>query len=288
MAIKRDPEIVRQEQELVPAESRDMGAKAFLDSPIPDFMRSYKGGLGTEQIGADAVEVPRLLLTQALSPQVESGDARPSDWWHNVAEENLGRELLIVPCHCSLSAILFRPRSNGGGVLARTRDMQTWTPPNTTFEVELQSGKRVQWNTKATVAASGLIEWGTEDPSDPRSAPAATQFLNVVAYLVDHPDLSPVVLSFSRSSWKVGKKFMSQLKLARAPSFGCIYKLSSEKVEGQSGSYLEPRLKAQGLVKDESLFRTTENIYSTFKDLEFEPAGVAEEHAPTGEDAADY
>lgn len=260
---------------------------AVRSDQLPDFMKGYAPGAGVEAITSDAIAVPRLALSQALSPQVEAGEARPGEWWHNVAEENLGKEVLLVPCYCTLSYILFRPRASGGGVLARSNDLKTWIPANAKFEVQLRGGKTVTWDTSSSVAKSGLMEWGSEDPTNPKSNPAATAFINVVSYLPDHPSLSPVVLSFSRSGYKIGKKLMAQLKIGRVPSFGRKFIVSSQKVDGEEGPYMEPRFKAHGLIQDQETFSITSSIYETFKTMDFNIVGEDSEEE-RGEETTEY
>ena len=153
-------------------------AVAVKDEPkqlvMPGFMAG-EVGLGTEKLGAGDAEVPRIKLMQALSPELVEYDIRAGNFWHTLAEENMGSEVRISPIFIDVRFILWRPRKSGGGILARADDGQHWSPPNGEFAVKLDSGKEVTWKTAPTVDQSRLAEWGSMDPSDTNSPPAATR-----------------------------------------------------------------------------------------------------------------
>ena len=56
--------------------------------------------------------------------------------------------------------ILWRPRWEGGGILARADDGVHWSPANASFTVKPVKGvnKTAIWNTKRTVEESGLAK----------------------------------------------------------------------------------------------------------------------------------
>jgi len=62
-----------------------------------DFMKKY-GNVGTESISASEVETPRLVLMQALSPEVEKYGAKQGAYWHSVLEQDLGGTLKREHC----------------------------------------------------------------------------------------------------------------------------------------------------------------------------------------------
>src|SRR5262252_1070740 len=146
---------------------------ATTQSQLPAHMRGL-AGQGTERIGSADVEIPRIKLLQALSPEVQEGGQRQGSFWHNLVEENLGNQVSIVIVYVDQSFILWRPRKQGGGILARALDGIHWVPPDASFDIEINNQK-ITWKTAATVAKSGLAEWGSENPHDPKSPPAATR-----------------------------------------------------------------------------------------------------------------
>jgi hypothetical protein len=194
---------------------------------IPAYLKKFAGE-GTELVG-DLAVVPRLKLLQALNPEVIDDGQPMGDFYHTVAELSLGSTLTMSPVFVSQSVLLWRPRKDGGGILARADDGMQWDRPNTDFTVKLDSGKTVVWNTGATVKRGGLTEFGTMDPADPNSYPAATRMINVIAMLPEHLDLSPCVISLQRSSFKVGQQFVSKLKISRLPSWSRVFTMDSVK-----------------------------------------------------------
>lgn len=253
---------------------------------MPEFLKDQKGGQGSEALSSAALTPPRLKLIQATSPELEFNEKlRPGSFFNNITEVDYGQAISIIPCYLSEAYFLFAPRVPGspGGLLARAVDAVHWNPPNTDFEVIInKAGKRTTWRTAETVSKSKLDQWGTFDPDDPKSPPAAVHALNCLTLIPDDLDAGPSVLSFLRSALKVGKKFAGNLRLSRVPSFGRVFQLSSIKVEGQSGPYFEPRLKAMGFVGDVNLFNMAKEYYDMAKargldvDLQAEASEPAE------------
>lgn len=218
----------------------------------PDFMKKY-GNVGTESIDASSVETPRLVLMQALSPEVEKHGAKQGSFWHSVLELDLGASLKMVPIYAEKTAVLWRPRTEGGGILARQVGNR-WEPSNTKFEVT-QGGRAIIWDTKGSVAESRLLDWGSSIPGDPRSLPAATLTVNIVFVLPERPDASPVIMSFSKTAIKPANKLLAQLKLSGKPSFGMQFVLSSEKTSNNKGSFFMPKFTMYGLTSEEECER---------------------------------
>ena len=262
-------------------------------SDLPDFMKGM-AGTGSEGISNEDVGLPRISMLQALSPQVATGEGKPGDFYHLLAEKNLGNKLRFIPIIVSRSYMLWRPRETGGGLLARADDGIHWSPKNAQFQVTLKSGQSVVWETKETVAGSGLDKWGSSNPADPTSLPAATKMHNVLAYLVDYPELGPTVITLQRSSLKPGKRFLGKLKTSQAPSFGLVFEMSSEAIQGPKGLYQSPVFTGKGFNGDAKLFAELKDMYDHFRvagvkvsDKDLQSEGVdddAGEKSDTGRD----
>lgn len=92
------------------------------------------------------------------------------------------------------------------------------------------------------------IIWRSNDPSDERviaegafgengELPKATKFLNFLAYFPEMETPMPVILSFSKSSFRTGKELISLAKFAGGDMFGRQYKLSSIQKENELGKF---------------------------------------------------
>ncbi len=237
---------------------------------VPDFMKGYKGQ-GVENITANDIETPRIKLLQGVSEEIKIFDnAKPGEFWHSVAEMSLGPNPRIVPIYVDLRAILWRPRHEGGGILARADDGQHWVPPNAEFEVRpyKDNKKVVKWRTKPLVAASGLLDWGSTDPEDPNSAPAATRMYNIAVALPDFPELGVAVVTLQRSGIRVARKFMGKLKLMSVPSFGTYFTMGITEDSNPSGdSFYNYTFTQAGLVQTIEEFTMYRELYEKFKEM---------------------
>lgn len=233
---------------------------------LPDFMKEH-AGLGTEALGAGDVEIPRVKLMQALSPELEEySTLKQGDFFHTLAEENLGKSVRVCPIYIDNRFILWRPREAGGGILARADDGVHWSPPNGEWTVKLKGGAEVKWRTAPTVAQSGLDQWGSYNPADPNSPPAATRMYNVVLTFPDRPDTPPAVVTLQRSAIRVARRFIGKLKITRAPSFGLIFEMSSVKDKNAAGeTYNNFAFKGDGVVMDKRVFDANYELYQYFK-----------------------
>lgn len=233
---------------------------------LPSFMQGQTG-LGTENVGVGDVEVPRIKLMQALSPELEEYDTlKQGDFWHTLAEKNFGTSFRICPIFVDKRFILWRPRKSGGGILARADDGIHWSPPHAEFAVKLDSGQEVKWRTAKTVAASGLDKWGSANPADVNSPPAATRMYSIVVSFPDHPDIFPAVVTLQRAAIKVGNKFIGKLKVGQAPSFGRIFIMSSVSDHNAAGEkFYNYTFKMDGLVEDADFYAHNYKQYEFFK-----------------------
>lgn len=254
---------------------------------MPDFMRGQSGA-GTEKIGLRDIETPRLKLLQSTSPEVIEKDCKAGQWWHTITEEAFPRDVEIVPLYIDTRYLLWRPMDDGGGILARADDAVHWNPANAEFKVKINKGsKEVVWKTRTTVAESRLDQWGTFDPQDPNSQPAATFMFNIVAALPEYPHVGPCVISLQRSSIRPGKKLMGKLKLAQAPSYGLRFRMGSEaETNSANQTFLVPTFTQAGFVQDKMQFDAYKDTYERFRKegLTIRDLETAQEEAPTNKD----
>lgn len=240
------------------------------ESAVPAFMQQDVGR-GTENIGRDDMEVPRLKLIQALSKELqEYNDLRAGQFFHTASEAMVDGPLIIVPIFFDRRFILWNPRDSGGGILARADDGVNWQP-RAEFTVKLDKkdgGKTVKWSTEdGTVRASGLADWGSMNPDDPNSSPAATLMLNFVVGFPERPDLLPATLTFQRSAIRIGRKFATRLKTnsGRAPIFGQRFTLESFIDKNRAGQEFHNfLLKGAGFLEDAEQYELYKSMNQGF------------------------
>lgn len=249
------------------AKSQAVAVKEEGELALPSFMQEQVG-LGTERLSSSDHEVPRIKLLQALSPELtEYNDLKQGQFWHSLAEQNLGSEIRISPIFTDVRFILWRPRKNSsGGILARAEDGIHWSPPNGEFSVKLDNGKDTVWRTAPTVSQSGLAEWGSSDPADVNSPPAATRMYVFAITFPDKPELPPAVVTLQRSQIKVARRLIGKLKITRAPSFGQIYKMTAVNDKNAAGqSFFNFSFTKEGLIEDKDIYESNFGYYKMFK-----------------------
>src|SRR4029453_7648118 len=113
------------------------------------------------------------------------------------------------------SYVLWAPRSEDSRVpLARSMDCVHWDQPNAEFTVKPKGSPHpVTYRTKGSVEESGLAKFGSSIPGDPNSPPAASLTYNTLWFLVDHPQLSPIVIINTRSQIKPTQQLYNRIDM---------------------------------------------------------------------------
>lgn len=259
--------------------SKSVAAYTGSDS-IPDYMRA-DAGAGTEAFGADDVTLPRLKLLQGTSPELDKyNDAKLGDYFHTGAEIALTGPVRIVPIYSDLQYVLWNPRDSGGGILARAVDGQHWDPRDQTFKVRLDKkdgGADVVWKTAKTVKQSGLNRWGTLDPNNNQSPPAATKMYNFLFAFPDFPDLPLALFSFQRASLKYGAQFINKIRsMPAAPMWATCFVLESEGTRSKKNEPFKiPILTAAGVLNNRKLYDHYTGLRKVYVEKGFSSADIA-------------
>lgn len=198
-----------------PEPSKNAVAKIDANANLPTYLAAGKG-TKLQHLDMQDFVVPRIKLLQGLSEEVKNYEnAIAGEFWMTVADQPLGKDLEFVVCANTKRYLLLAPMADGQGVLARADDCKNWTPPEGEFSIKIKNVKNpVKWTLAPTVAESGLAEFGSSNPGDPDSPPAATLFYDYLVYLPDYPKLSPAMLSLARSQAKKAKDLNGKLELA--------------------------------------------------------------------------
>lgn len=262
---------------------------------MPDFMRQTTV-TGLEGLDSNDYVMPFIKLMQGGDDQVQTGAAAPGDFFHLTANKNIGKNLIFVPCFVRKRYMLFRPQESkgqsGSNILARADDGIHWSPANAEFRVRLKGKKEeVIWKTKPTIEESGLDKFGTMDPDDPQSKPAATLIYDIVAILPEYPELSPAIISLKGSSVQKAKKWYTTMRSMRAPIFGLLFSMyGTPEQDGGGNNYQAYNIKGEGFVKSPDLFKQSEELHKTLSvqnfrgDREDEP----EDDKPTAAENKNY
>lgn len=265
-------------------------------SALPTYLQNNDKGSRLRGLDASDFIIPRIILLQGLSPQLEAYDeAKIGHFWHNVNNVSLGNKLRFIIVNNTKRGLLMAPRQDGRGILARCDDMVHWSPAGVDFDVQLpNNGPKVRWSTKETEKEAKLLQFGTSNPSDPNSPPAAVLFYEYLVMLPDHPELGLVLLSLGRTSAKKAKDLNSKVEGVSAPMQSIIFQAESFKDKNQKGEYQNWNFLRDGWASEEQFNQAVEH-YERTKDIdvrgadeEGEAAAQQDEVAKTGvkEDAA--
>ncbi len=173
--------------------------------------------------------MPRAKLLQALSPEIQDGveGLSQGDLINSITQEKLSPE--FIPVFAFKNYVRFNPRKS--------------TDPN--FDPEYEAGQ---------------IIWSTNDPADPRVAeqcvfgpdgepPIAVTFFNFFCKFTNVP--MPIVVSFSKTSYKAGKQLFSMAKMLGGDMFSRKYKLTTLKEKNDIGTYYVLKVGVLGHVTEE-------------------------------------
>lgn len=255
------------------------------EAPLPTYLTDFEGQTGLEGFTREDFKVPRLKLLQALNPEVQehSGEAMPGHFWVSSAKQQLGKEVEFIICLAKRRVALWAPRGkSGGGILAMANDGIHWDKPNHEFEVELKGVGRRTYRTRNTVQESRLLEWGSSNPDDKNSQPAATLTYDYLCYMLPDGEYSPIVFSLYRTGVDTAKDLLSMLAATRRP-IQAVKVLAKVREESRAdGDFYMWSFKLNGLASEEQ-FKASRKIAETYAEFTAEE----EDRDETRSNAAD-
>lgn len=264
-------------------------AKDITAAPKSSLPAHLQGGK-THQFGnIDSTDliIPRVKLLQAISPEVTENDAaKAGRFWHTIATESLGDVLRGIPIIVRKSYVLWAPRGDDRGVLARANDGKNWDNANMEFTVKPKNSPHpVTYKLGKTVhdkidGAPALSEFGSSIPGDPNSPPAAALTYQLLWYFPDFPGLSPAILINTRSSVKPAKALISRIDMMPVNSYGQLYDIGVNKTPFEDGYFYNYKYTAAGYA-DEETYQLTEAMYNKFATESWRANDEHEDETPT-------
>lgn len=221
--------------------------------------------------------VPRIKLLQGMSPEVTEFDtAKSGEFWHSILNENLGKELRAVPIKVHKSWILWAPRGDERGILARANDAIHWDKPDQEFNIKFRKDpKTYTWKTAKTVVESGLDQFGSSRPGDPDSTPAAALTYEFLWYFPELDDCALIINT--RGSIKTAQRLISMVEAKPLDGFYQEYLIRSRVTPGPDGEpWNNYEYVSNGYVDEETGART-EALHAAFKDVVVRANDEAEE-----------
>lgn len=185
--------------------------------------RQYSAAVDFSQ---DEVTFPKLRLAQGLTPEVQSGEARPGEWL--LSGEAPAADATVVPL---AFARLRQMREDDG------RAIVCQSPDSTHGFGEYGVGSAD--NPTGLCAQCPMAAW-TPNPRDKKRnlPPRCTQIYSYVCYSLTHRQI--VALEFSRSSMTAAKLLNT---LAQSRGFGQFaVRLTTQSQKGPKGTYYVPSI----------------------------------------------
>jgi hypothetical protein len=231
------------------------------ESQLPAYLQNYGKVTNEDNFDSSDVVLPRVKLLQGISGEVETfDDAKAGRFWHTGLDVSLGESFRFVVADRRKKFLLSAPIEDGQGVLARADDAKTWDRLGS-WSVKIKGVKQpVTWEiTDLDVAKSGLADWGTYNPGDEDSPPAATLFYDYLVILPDFPELGPAVLSLARSQIRTAKKGLNdKIKLHATngrPMQALIFEAASKTDVADGQEFKNFVFRSAGFVQDEAMFQ---------------------------------
>lgn len=242
--------MARKANEVVKIEDESMSDLIPFDQ-APDYLDNGDKQIGLESLGQDDFKIPRIKLIQTNNPelQVYPGKAIPSEFWHTTGKISLGTSFRFIPCIASKRVILFAPQNSSmNGMLAFSKDALNWSMgANKRFEIKVDKiPNKLIWETGKNVKDSALLEWGSFNPQDEESGPAAQLSYEYLIYLPDYPELSPVVMGCFRTALANAKSFNTSMLAIRKPIQSLMVECKSSAESKGTNTWFVPNFELKG------------------------------------------
>lgn len=229
----------------------------------------------TDKIGnIDSTDliIPRVKLLQAISPELleHKGVAEAGHFWHTIAGEDLGATLRGIPIILRKSYVLWSPRNDDRGILARAMDGLNWDNAGMEFEVKPKgSPHNVKYKLGKTVHEKtgdgpALSEFGSSIPGDPKSAPAAALTYQMLWFFPEHREYSPAIIINTRSSVKPAQSLLSKIDLRPVDHYGQVYSIGISQETGAEGPFYNYTYTSDGYATEEE-YGVAKSMFERFK-----------------------
>ena len=214
---------------------------------------------GLEGIESDMIMIPRLKLVQKMSEEVDEYEYKPGSLINSVDKEVImefskssENTITVIPVKVFRNRIKFIPVDDGGGMTCQAQD-----------------GKNGVGDPGGKCMMCPHSQWQKDEKEN--LPPACTEFLNVFVLVRGYDFIFPLVLSFGKTSYKTGKKFINLFLMAsqrtQKSPWHLAYKLGVKPETSDAGTYHVFTIAPGGKSDDEEIL-TAENAYKFLMETE--------------------
>ena len=224
-----------------PAEKNEVAATNVavanpFDMSVPAYIRQGQPARGSESVAPEDVQIPRLEVTQDLSPIVKSGDAAAGQLYNSVTGEIYGQSALFVPIIFAKQFLVWKDRKQGGGF------MGAYPSP---------------------AEAQARVNEAVDDGENARFitiVPTPIHFGLLLRPSGDKMKMVEMAISMPRSKEKISKRLNSMVQLAECDRFARVYEIGATEASSQGGEYYNFDVRPHGWTPEE-VYREAEKIY---------------------------
>lgn len=263
-----------------------------LSKELPSYLTDLKGNTGLEGLTREDFKIPEIKLCQGQTPEVATykGAAIVGEFFHTGLMKSLGVSYRGIICVMKKRVVLWRPKTDqGGGILAISDDSVNWKQgANKEFPVMLKGAKKpVVWKTGPNVRASGLLEFGTQDPENDKSPPAAVQYYEYIEYLPDYENASPCVKRVKSTGLDNARKLNSYFLLQGRPIYVHALQWEAQERKGAEGDWTVPLAKPIGFI-DKETFDIVKEMHDQYSSVDLNIEQEGDDVEVKNDDAPNY
>lgn len=195
--------------------------------------------VGFDNFEMDDLIIPRIRLLQALSQAVSDGKGKMGDIQDSLTEENLGQSIEIVLLNFKNSAVMFK---TGEGLVCKSND-----------------GIIGKDGIECIHCPFGEYHGKFHDDGRPPACAATKEFLVVKrSSLSESP--YPMLLSFLKTSYPLGKRLISMARLTGEDIYNYSYILSSGIDKNKKGTFATFKISKKDKLSQEEA-QAAANVY---------------------------
>lgn len=202
--------------------------------------------LGFDDDDADDMIIPRVKVINALSPERKANEANEGDIINSLTQDKYNGKVFI-PVFKFTNNILWRPRSEGGGIACIARNGKHGECSDGTQVLCNICRKNEFDNTKQGVEA----------------IPTCTKYLNFFGFFRGD-NAVPIILSFGKTNYKEGKKLYSLAKVSMQNMWNFGYTVDSVAMSKGGNDWFNIGTKPAGpTTEDERAYAT--QLFHSYK-----------------------
>lgn len=221
------------------SEPADLVVLADRDIEVPAYIKHKGPARGSENVTSDDLVIPRLEITQALSPCIDKGDpsyipgAEAGMLFNSVTRQLYGDTVIFIPVVFKQEYLLWRDRKKGGGFAGAHPDID---------------------------AANAAIQQ-LDDPENWEAIPTAQHFGLLISDSTG--SFEETVISMAKTKLKVSRKFNTLIRMNEGDRFSRAYLVSAVQEQNNEGQkYYNFAIKNYGF-PSESVYMAAEHLWSS-------------------------